>query len=499
MTMQHVRLIAFICLTGILLSVQPLAARGVLEGEHCQVEADEAIESSLFAVCRDLIIEGRVSGNVYALAVDTRISGQVDGSIYLIAWRAYIDGAIGGSLHFGGAALDIAPSAAFVADQGSVISAAISTAIDAEQTPPASVTGLGYQLAVDGAVGRELNFWGTALTVTGRIGGDIYAEVGDPQSTGVRELGALLSPLDVTLAQPGLFIDADAVIDGQITYRSIGEGTIAATLTNAPVFIPFEPAIPIEQPSDLGQVVGSYLSQVAREFITLGLVGLLTLLLLPRVVQAPLNAIRWRPIPSLGIGLLTFLLSFPIFLIVLFISAALILLISLARLSDLTAATAVLLGVVNFSGAGLFYFVAIFIARVIVALALGRLLARWLWKESTSLRAWMVSLGLGLLVLAVLASLPLVGWIVNALAAFLGLGAIITYLQHQIDRMRDSTISMPPHVSVGVPIPTGAPPLPDDPLYDRPVLPAPPIPDLQPDIPNGPGTDNLPEGFNWWQ
>lgn len=499
MTVQRVRLVAFIWLLWIVLGVQPLAARSVLEGEQCQVGADETVEGSLFAVCRDLVIEGQVSGNVYALAVDARITGSIEGSIYLIAWRAYIDGTVGGSLHFGGAALDVAPAAAFTASQGSVISAAISATIDSDQRPPASVTGLGYQLAVNGSVGRELNFWGTALTVTGSIGGDVYAEVGDPHSTGVQELGALLSPLDVALAQPGLFIDANAVIDGQLTYRSVGEGMIAATLASPPVFLPFEPAIPIEQPADLGQSVRSYLSQVTREFITLGLVGLLTLLLLPRIVQAPLNAIRWRPIPSLGIGLLTFLLSFPVFLIVLFISTALILLVGLARLSDLTAATAVLLGVVNFSGAGLFYFVAIFIARVIVALALGRLLARWLWKESSSLRAWIVSLGLGLLVLAVLASLPLIGWIINALAAFLGLGAIITYLQHQIDRMRDSAGGTPPRINVGVPIPTGAPPLPDDLLHDRPVLPAPPIPDFEPDTPNGPGMDNLPEGFNWWR
>lgn len=494
--MRRVRLIVLIWLTWMLFSVNPLAARGVLEGDTCLVEADETVDGTLFAVCRDLVIEGRVSGSVFALAIDARISGRVDGSVYIGAWRTQVDGEIGGSLHFGGAALDIISGADFDSEQGSIVSAAISTLIGADRIP-ASVTSIGYQLTVTGAVAGEVNFWGTALTLEGQIDGDVYAEVGDPQSTGVLELGALLSPLDVRLAQPGLLVTEDAAVGGQLIYRSVAEGTIAGTLANDATFIPYERAILIEQPTDLGQGLRNYLAQVAREFITLGLVGLVTLLLLPRILQAPLDSIRWRPIPSLGIGLLTFILSFPIFLIVLAISIVLILVVGLARLSDLTAATAVLLGVVNFSGAGLFYFVAIFISRVIVGVAIGRLLARWLWQESTSLRAWIVSLGVGLLVLALLASLPLIGWILNALAAFLGLGSIITYIQQQLDRVRESSASAQTRVTVG--IPTGAPPLPDDPPYHRPVLPAPSMPDFQSDAPNGPGMDNLPDGFSWWE
>ena len=41
------------------------------------------------------------------------------------------------------------------------------------------------------AVGREVSFWGSALTINNLVGGDVTATVGDPTSTGVTELRTL--------------------------------------------------------------------------------------------------------------------------------------------------------------------------------------------------------------------------------------------------------------------------------------------------------------------
>lgn len=482
----------------LLIGGAPAHARELLEGDQCTITADQTITGTLFATCRDLTIEGHITGDLYVLAVEALIGGRIDGDLYIAAGRVDITAQIGGSVHFGGGGLDIMPAAVFTAPDASVVSGALSTHLD-DTALPGSITAIGYQLLIEGAIGDEVNFWGTALEIGAPVGGEIYAEVGDPLSDGVLELGALLTPLAVSVIDPGLRITNAGDLAGQLTYRSVAAGRIEGDLASEAIFIPYERAITLEQPSDFVQGLRNYLSQVSREFITLGLVGVLTLLLLPRLVQSPLNALRWRPIPSLGVGLIAFLLSFPIFLIMLAISIVLVLLVGLAGLADLTAATAVLLGVVNFSGAGLFYFVAIFISRVIVGLAIGRVIMRWLWKDSPGLRAWLAALGIGLLALALVASLPVVGWIMNAVAAFLGLGSMLTYLQKQLERARDTAI---PAAGIQISrdhIPVGAPPLPSD--QPRPSLPPPADspPALDDDPRTTPGMDNLPTGFSWWE
>ena len=98
--------------------------------------------------------------------------------------------------------------------------------------------------------------------------------------------------------------------------------------------------------------------------------------------------------------------------------------------SDLLLYGAALVGMVDFGIASLFYFGAIFLSRVVVAVALGRWLAQRL-QRARRLRAAQPNAGRGVtfltvvqgcLVLALLSSLPYAGWLINAFAAFLGWG-----------------------------------------------------------------------------
>ena len=71
----------------------------------------------------------------------------------------------------------------------------------------------------------------------------------------------------------------------------------------------------------------------------------------------------------------------------------------------------VVLGLINVGGLSIFYFVAIFVARVIIGLSVGRvLLLRIAGVRTRRTRdiAWSFTAGILLLALAV--SLPIVGW-----------------------------------------------------------------------------------------
>jgi cytoskeletal protein CcmA (bactofilin family) len=460
----------------LLCGVSVVSAREMLQADRCTVAATETIEGNLFVACRWLEVEGTVTGDLIGAAANATIRGAVEGSVYLAGGQLDIFGSIGGDIHFAGAVLNVQSGA--VIDDGDLFSFTLSTATSNSQV--GSVVASGYQLNLGGNVAGEVNFWGSALTISGRVGGSVDASVGDPQSAGVAELRTLLTPTGLELTNPGLYVADGGMIAGQLTYTGPVEAEILPDLPREPIYHPVMTQgdlTNLAEGENLTRSLSAYALEVLREFITVGLVGLLALLLFQRTLQAPIPTLRLRPLPSLGIGLLAFILSFPIFFIVILLSIVLVLVLSLLRLPELTLISGLTAAVFDLSAMGLFYFTAFLISRVIVALALGRFIIRRLYGNDTNGRALIVSLLLGVVILALFASLPVVGWLVSAVAAFLGLGAVLTLLQEVLEKTRVE--ARPVVVTDSVEARAVPPPTMEDELHE-------------------PGTENLPEGFKWW-
>jgi hypothetical protein len=347
-------------------------------------------------------------------------------------------------------------------------------------------------LILDGDIGKEVSFWGSALTIDGRVGMNVDANVGDPQSTGISQLQTILIPFgwDVVLISPGLIVGSSAILEGTLNYSGPVRGTIEGSVSGETNFSQ------VIAQSDLTQIMadeegaqrglGVYVEQVLHEFITLAIVGVIALVTLSRPIQMPIRNIQSRPLPSIGIGLLTFIVAIPIALIGLILLAGLLLiLVLLLRLDGvlLTLAGGSTLGI--WTGSALsFFFMAIFISRIVVCLWLGRALVRSVRGAENPAQLPFLGLAVGIGILALISPLPIIGWIINALALFLGLGAIVIALQGQLRTYRDTPMVMPPpfrpSVSAGLGSTRRLPP----PLLD--------------DQPKGVGMDNLPDGFTWW-
>lgn len=453
-------------------------ARDIRQGDSCVITADETIEGDLFVFCRYFTLEGRVTGNVYGAAVSANLFGTVEGAVYLAAARLDVEAVLGGSLHFGGLSIDVHEATRFTPDRADVIALSVNTAVRGAGVP-GSIVNVGYQLLVDAPVRDSISFWGSTLGIDAPVGGHVDATVGNPESSGANELAALMSPLNITLNAPGLRVGPEGVVGGTLTYEGPVAGVIEAEQPNPPVFIAtLDPATVLPTtPDSFAESVLRYLVQVGREWAVLAIIAAIGLLLAPRALQYPLNGLYERPIASIGIGLIAFIISFPIFLILLVFSILIVLVFVLIAFTDFASLLAVLFGVLNFSGAGLFYFVAIFIARIVVCLAIGRWALRRLRITVSPGRAPLAAALLGALILAALASAPFIGAFVNALAAFLGLGALIVRLQARADAP-----ALRPAGTLRV-------------LRERPPLPPP----LSDDEPTAPGSENLPIGFNWWR
>jgi cytoskeletal protein CcmA (bactofilin family) len=453
------------------------SARDIRQGDQCVVEADETIDGNLFVLCRSLVIDGQIEGNVIGAALDAEINGTITGDVYLAAGQLITRGSLGKDLNFVGPVLRVQPETEFTDSRADLMSASLSTTVATRL--PGTIVDLGYQLIIEGVVEDEVSFWGSALTIDGRVDGDVDATVGDPSFSASQLDGFLRQLFDVSVVNPGLRVTERGRVNGQLSYSGPVEGEIEGTLALEPEFsrVVVLPDI-IQQ--DAPRVVGTYVSDVVREFLTLSLVGVLGLLLMPRTLNAPIRNMQSRPVPSLSLGLITFILSFPVVFIAVLLSVFLLVIFLLLQLDGLVIIAGVVLGLANALVASVFYFVAIYITRVIVALAVGRAVIRMgLGETASHPRIAYLYLIAGVALLAVLYSLPFMGWLLSAVSAFLGLGALLLVFRSQMRVMRDdgaSRIRLLPR------------------LRDAPQIPPPMIGDST----HTPGMDNLPEGFRWW-
>lgn len=503
MTRKQRLFIRILLITLIFSGTTVALANELLEGEHCTIEADTVIEGDAFVFCGELIVEGRVEGNIIGAANLAVISGEIGGSIYLVGGELDLFGTVGKDVHFVGVVLRLEETARFEHERGGVLSGNLSNTITPGAVVPGTVTNLGYQLVINGEVGG-VTFWGSALNIDGSVNGDVTATVGSADSDGSSsqiETLLLPFPFTVTLVDPGFVLGEDGFIRGTLDYsgttRGIEDGQVGEVIFRSTTIEPIVIGAPVEESARSLQI---YAGNILSEFATLGLIGGFFLIIAPGPMQAPLRSLQTRPLSTLGVGLLSFILSFPIVLIIALFSLFIVFVLSLLPLDSFVLFGGVVLGLANIGGASIFYFTAIYVARIIFAFALGRLIVHLLLNDDGSLRFQLISLLLGIFIVAFIGAIPVIGPGFNALALFLGLGAILTVLQNAINRFRAVGLSVSA-IANGyssaakerlplLPARTGR--TEDD---DMPDFAAPVIEDRSPDEI---GLDDLPEGFDWW-
>ena len=450
-----------------------VSASTLLQADQCSVPADQVIEGNLYVLCQNLLIEGHVTGDVVGAALVADINGRVDGSLYLASVRLNVRGAIGQDVHAAGPVIAIRPEARLFSPNADVYSFALTTRLEAPMT--GSVNAAGYELHVGAPVSGHIDYAGSSLTVDAPVGGSVLASVGSSTDSTLqlRSVAQWIEP-EFALGDPGLRVTANAAIGGRLVYSAPAPGIILGPVGESVTFLRVAARNDIDPDADFGSSVSRYIEAVLRDYIATLLIGGLLVLVLPRAVRLPSQTLVRRPLPSFSVGLITFVLSFPAFLLAGIIGLSVVLLISLLGFPDFTITAAFVIGLVVVAAAALFYFTAVLVSRAVVAVTVARPVARRFRAEPGGRIESLIALAIGGLVLALLSALPVIGLLVTALITFIGLGAMIIALRRNTGA-RDNG--------------NGNGAADDEPPH------APPPPPL---LPRGPGTDNLPDGFNWW-
>jgi cytoskeletal protein CcmA (bactofilin family) len=309
--------------------------------------------------------------------------------------------------------------------------------IAADETVPHDLYVSGGRVQIDGTIQGDLVAAGGDVDIDGRVQGDLIVAGGDVTIGGtvdgdVRAAGGMVrvegAVQEDALVTAGRFVLAGGASIGQDLIFGTGQttldGSVAGGVLGSSGDYSANGTIGGSEDVTLddgqGPTVVERLIGQLRRYITIVVLGLLLLWLAPRLFGAAARLLRERPLPSAGFGL------------------AAVALVALALLVMLLAIVlaAIVLGWLGFTGllattiaglllaGGLLVFAlmvsAFYLADAVVGVTIGRLLLR---GEQPSRLTW--ALLLGVLIVVVLTAIPLVGGLLQIVAAVLGIGALV--------------------------------------------------------------------------
>ncbi|NLX10788.1 MAG: hypothetical protein GXY36_14110 [Chloroflexi bacterium] len=471
--------VLLLVLLGVIGVTGQVEASDGMRGDRCIVLESETIVEDFYFFCRVLEVYGTIDGDLLGVASEITIgrTAVITGDIWTAGGRLRVEGTVGDDVHFVGVSATISDRANFTHNRVDLFSVAVNTEIAQDAALPGDLLVYGYQARVNGTVGGDVDFGGEALIINGVVNGRVDAAVGDVRrSTDIPGLPIY----DVSFSNPGLRVGPEAYIGGDLKYESASRTQIPFGVVQGQ--IDFEQVLSqpditqAEQAEVIARILVNYIKESLRDAITLLLVGGMALWLLPNFIRQPAQHVQRRTVPTIGWGLIAFMLSFPAAVLLLAFSLLILLILFLLKLNELTVITAVGLLVINLVTIGGFWFLLLFLGRVVISFVIGQVIYRYVLRQTDTgrLRYWLVMLAIGAAVYALItnAPIPALGLTVELITALAGIGAVVMYARTLVYKSE----MLGPVPVAATAAPAAPPPLPDD--VEAPL-----------------GMENLPEGF----
>ena len=354
----------------------PAAAFTARSGTEAVVSKDETIEGNLIISGQMVTVEGNVKGDVICAGQTVSIAGKVEGDVICAGQTLKVSSEVGGSVRAAAQTIDIAGR------------------VNRNATVAAQT------LKLDSEVGQELFFAAQSANIGGRVGGDTAGAADSITLSG--NIGR-----NAQFGNNNLSVKSGAAVGGSLDYTSANEATVETGSTIAAGLRRHEP------PADKRMPMAAREKKTFPETV-LGMVFklmfyLLFALLFAAMFRGPVtravDAILAKPGQTFGIGFL-FLLLTPLASIILMLT---------------------LIGIPVAMVVCLFFAVAIFLAGLLAAVAVGGLLARTYFKDrKESLMAQTV---IGVVVLWLLFEIPFLNVFAIIAALSWGLGGVYRMLR----------------------------------------------------------------------
>lgn len=397
----------------------------ILSGD--QVQVDGTVNGMLIAAGQTVILNGTINGdavlvgrtiivsdkavikgNLFTGGQTVTVNGQVTGSIAAGSSSMILGSKVGSNVYYGGYSLETAQSSAV--DRGLYFG--------------------GYQAVLKGSIARDLQASAGAVELDGPVGGSATLRVASP---GQKAEPVFFGPYSAQMPPSiptGLRIGPNATIGGKLVYTS--QANQDAAIKAAPAGgIVYQTPVPTERDqraTRVNQPVVPFFNGIVnfiRNFVSLLILGLLAVWLLPIVTRGASDIVRAKPAASAGYGLLTIIVAY----VGAFLTALLLLGFGLfLTILTLGGLSRVVFGL-GFSSLGLavtaFTMLVIYASKLVVAYLAGDLILAAAAPELKGRRYWAIAIGV--LLYAIIRSIPILGWVIEILVVITGVGAMWLY------------------------------------------------------------------------
>ncbi len=404
------------------------------------LEEGEVIEETLYIGAESIVIDGTLKGDLYAGAQTVTVNGTVEGDIYTGAQTIEINGTIEGDLVAFAQSILITGT---VKDDLRAGASALKLSKEAQIGDDLLFGGASLETKKGSFVAGDIVVGAAQVLVSGNVDGDIAVGAGAFELNGdvtgnvnaqveSNENSKNMPPMNygppptfgIPQVSPGMTIDENASIGGDLSYTAYNKmtfptGVVAGeTLRIEPAYEEFEAPTP-PTPTE---VAGFWALSWVRTVITLFIVGLLFMQFFPNLLLGAGHRLQTNPLPSFGWGILSYLAFFSaLFFIALatIIGATIFGALTLGSLSFIIIVVGILLSI-SFTLA--FVIIVAYLTKIIVSVLGGNLILARVKPEWVNHKVYPLLVGVTLLSLII--SIPVVGWFIKIIIILLGLGAL---------------------------------------------------------------------------
>jgi cytoskeletal protein CcmA (bactofilin family) len=429
--MNHIRKFLSVFMLAALLAltlITPAHAFDGRGGEKVVIGSEEVINDDLYVTAQEFVLDGTVNGDLIVFAQTITINGTVDGDLMAAAQTVAVNGEVTGSIRMAGSVLFVGEKASIAGD---IVSAGYSLEGKKGSTIGQDLIFAGGQILLAGDVNRNVQVATGGFELSGNVGGNMRAEVGEAEQGGPPPAMFMPQPtVPIPEVKPGLDIKPSARIEGDLEYTQSKELTFPAGVVNGKV-TRTAPRMNRTSPREATteQKIAKWGLNFIRDSVTLILIGLFLLWLFPFFMRGLSDQLSAKPLLSLGWGAIAWAAFFFTLLLIVCVTVIGGILFGVLTLGQLTG-TVIGLGLLTLFGLIVgFVLVTSFVAKVVFGEALGK----WIFARANSPLAehkyWPMVVGV-LITLAVIALLtfPLIpgflGWLLNFAVVLFGLGAL---------------------------------------------------------------------------
>jgi cytoskeletal protein CcmA (bactofilin family) len=412
-------------LTLALMLPTPAFAQGITIDDT--VKEGEVVDHNLVLSGPTVTMSGTVEGDLLAIGDQIRINGEVDGNLVVVGNQVVLNGPVSGNVYIGAATLVVGPKASADRDV-SFIGGMFETNETSSITRDLNLISLDSKLA--GKTGREVN----ALVGPLRLGMVIYDFIKSqgwlPQTTSLELSPTASASRDVLGSNFTLLSFHDLVL----LSAPANEARVQTALQQS--------AADTQRWRDWGIAL-------LRNTAALLMIGLLAVWLIPMQLTFTSQEPRSRPWRSLLTGFLVLLLGWFLILLALLLVLGLaffLFWLSLPNLGFLVGS----LGVLAIGLASVIYWLSIvYFSKVIIAFLLGKtIFAR---SSAKYAQGRVLPLIVGVIVFALMVSIPYLGWVISVFATMFGLGALwVVAFPHKVKELEPVSVAQPAEADMGL-------------------------------------------------